>query len=160
MKNDRPISKPTEESLDKPNELSAFPITTWIDNDEGAYGLLELNIQSEGSRGWHRFQIIRVTRDDQFAVWFKDMGSREFFDADQLRIASGYPVRSGGEIHYRSVDTVGELRDMANQLRKSRPLQNVLGLEPSNLIESYNKGMEYLKDRVRHPGKKVFGYGN
>ncbi len=160
MKNDRPITIPTQESLDAPNEPSIHQITTWISNDEGAYGLQELDLQIEGSLGWHRWQIIRVMRNDQFATWFKDMGPRELYNADQIKILSGYPVRAGGQIQYRTVDTVGQLKDAANELRALPPYQQVMGLEPNDLVESYYTGMEYLKDRILHPGKTVFGHGN
>ncbi len=160
MKNDRPITKPTEESFDAPLNPSAHSVTTWIDKDEGAYGLQELDLMLKSNLGWHRFQIIRVMRNDEFAVWFKDMGPRELYNTDQIKIQSGYPVRAGGRIQFRTVDTVGELIDAANELRQLRPYQQVMGLEPSNLVESYYTGMEYAKDRVLHPGKTVFGHGD
>ena len=160
QKNDRPISTATIESFDEPLNPSAHSVTTWINKDEGAYGLQELDLMIKGSLGWHRWQIIRVMRNDDFAVWFKDMGPRELYNTDQVKILSGYPVGSGGRIHYRTVDTVGDLIDAADELRRIRPYQEIMGLEPSNMVESYYTGMEYLKDRLLHPGKTVFGHGD
>ena len=160
MKNDRPLTRPTEESYDVPNDPSIHQITNWVDHDEAAYGLQELDLMAKGSLGWHRWQIIRVMRNDEFAVWLKDMGPRELYNADQIKILSGYPVRSGGQIQYRTVDTVGELKDAADELRQLLPYQQVMGLEPGDLVGGYQKEMERIQDRMRHPGKTVFGYGN
>ena len=159
MKNDRPLTRPTEESFDEPNELSSFPTATWISNDEDAYGLFELNLQVQGSKGWHRWQIIRVERNDNFAVWYKDMGPRELYNADGIRILSGFKVRKGVRVHYETEDTVGDLKDAANELRQLNPYQQVMGLEPGDLLGGYQKEMERLQDRLRHPGKTVFGHG-
>jgi hypothetical protein len=81
-------------------------IATTITGDEKAYSLAELNEQSPGSRGFHRYQIIQVTRDGRLAEFRKDMGStRRWKGIKQFRIPSLFE------------HTVDELLDIAAYLR-------------------------------------------
>jgi len=74
--------------------------------DEKAYGLFEINQQSPGNRGFHRYQVIQVIRDGKIAEWRKDMGlASKFKGVNQLRIPSLFE------------HTVDELMALADELR-------------------------------------------
>ena len=93
-----------------------IPIATeFIDQDEKAYLLME---------GWHlnplfgerRVQRIWVLRDDDLAVWTKDLGPRDAFRADRFQIPSGI-----GNDHVELwAYSVGEIREIADYLRGER----------------------------------------
>jgi len=88
--------------------------TTWVDEDEPCLALYEMHLQSPGSRGFHRYQIIHVMRHGKPAEFREDMGlAKNFKGVDQLRIPGG--VEEGGR--YYVVETVGRLREIADYLR-------------------------------------------
>ncbi len=89
--------------------------TTWISEDEKCIGLYEIHEQSPGSRGFHRYQIIHVMRDDHIAEYREDLGpARKFRKFEQFRIPGGAKGEDG---KYYIEETVGSLREIANQLR-------------------------------------------
>ena len=51
-----------------------YPITQTIYGGEKAFWLTEFPYQSPGSKGFHRYQIIYVVRDDKLAEYHTDMG--------------------------------------------------------------------------------------
>ena len=87
--------------------MSSFIIAAnTISGDERAYGLFEINEQSPGNRGVHRYQIIQVVRDGRIAEFRKDMGlAKKFKGVNQLRIPSFME------------HTVDELMGLADELR-------------------------------------------
>ena len=81
-------------------------VTQTIEGNEKAWGLYEINEQSPGNRGFHRYQIIQVIRDGQIAEWRKDMGlAKKFRGVNQLRIPALLE------------HTCDELMDLADELR-------------------------------------------
>ena len=56
-----------------------YPITLTITPGEKAMGLYEINEQSPGSRGIHRYQVILVNRNDRLAEFRIDMGKEELW---------------------------------------------------------------------------------
>lgn len=89
--------------------------TTWISEDEPCLGLYEINLQSPGSLGFHRYQVIYVMRGDKPAEYREDMGPAvEWAGTDQLRIPGG-AVEDG---RYHIEETVGRLREMAARIRR------------------------------------------
>ncbi len=92
--------------------------TIYITEDEPCMGLFELNLQSPGSKGVRRYQIIQVMRDDKPAEYREDMGLAADCKADQLRILGG--VMIDGRFYIE--ETVGRLRQIANQLRGANNL--------------------------------------
>lgn len=106
--------------------------TDFIRLDEPCYGLFELNFQSPGSRGFHRYQIIQVIRNDRIAEFRKDLGaSKKFKGIDQFRIPGGF--KSNGTVHI--VHKVGELIDIANEMRHRRSLFDKMELVGVNKIK-------------------------
>ncbi len=83
-----------------------LPVADKIFGNEKAISLFEMHEQSPGSRGFHRYQIIRVPRNGIVCEWRKDMGLADNFKGiSQLRIPSFME------------HTVSELMAMANELR-------------------------------------------
>jgi hypothetical protein len=124
--------------------------THYVSEDEPCLGLYEINMQSPGSKGIHRYQIIYVMRGGKPSEYRKDMGNAKKFKEDQLRLPGGAYDETTDR--YYIEHTVGQLREMANQWRKAptfqgRPLQHVQGKalwqEWINQIES-KKGKEKL----------------
>jgi len=91
--------------------------THYIAEDEPCLGLFEMNLQSPGSRGFHRYQIIYVMRDDMPAEYRKDMGLAKKFKAIQIRIPGGAWDEYTGR--YYVEHTVGELVEMARDMREN-----------------------------------------
>jgi len=56
-----------------------YPITLTVIPHEKAMALYEVNEQSPGSRGMHRYQIILVARDGRLAEYRTDMGESKNF---------------------------------------------------------------------------------
>jgi len=85
--------------------------TQWIDFNEPAFRLREMNLQAPNGTGWHRYQIISVVRDDRLAEYQEDLGPREDFSADEFEIPGGVwdSLTGKGEI----LHTVAELRAYA-----------------------------------------------
>jgi len=96
-----------------------LPVADKIFGDEKAISLYEMHLQSPGSRGFHRYQIIQVPRNGVVCEWRKDMGkASKFKGINQLRIPS------------LMEHTVDELKSMADSLRSSKfDVKDFLGLE-------------------------------
>lgn len=75
--------------------------------DEKAWGIAEFNAIEPNGHAWHRYQRITVVRNDCEARWVEDLGP-----ADQYHDA-GFVIPSFFEM------SVGELRDMALEMRES-----------------------------------------
>ena len=133
-----------------------------ISYDEPALSLWEGNLQSPGSRGWHRYQIIRVIRHDRPAEYREDLGLADSFVAEQfyvcggtIRLINGEIVAVPVEIPYWAIDTieifhtVGELRDIADWHRMQPPFG--AQVEPLGLVDGYEnlveKSRPLMKDR-------------
>jgi hypothetical protein len=91
----------------------------WISPDEPCFTLAEVNLQSPGSRGWRRYQVVYVVRNDRLAEHQIDLGPAKKFKADQFRIPGGVQDKKTG--HVEIVHTVGELQDMADYMRAQTP---------------------------------------
>ena len=69
--------------------MNIIPAVADVIGNEKAVALYELHLQSPGSRGFHRYQIIQVPRNGVVCEWRKDMGSaKKFKGINQLRIPS------------------------------------------------------------------------
>jgi len=83
--------------------------TQFVLGDEACYRLSEVNLQSPDSRGFHRYQILWVIRDDKISEYVDDMGLSKNIKADPLIIL-------GCED-----ETVSRLKDIADQIRDESP---------------------------------------
>jgi hypothetical protein len=85
------------------------PAVDKIFGNEKAIALYEMHLQSPGSKGFHRYQIIHVPRNGVVCEWRKDMGlAKNFRGISQLRIPS-----------YME-HTVDELKAIANEMRVTK----------------------------------------
>ena len=90
--------------------------THFVLEDEPCLGLFEMNLQSPGNRGWHRYQILYVMRTDHPSEFRRDMGLAKKFKANQFRIPGGAWDETTQK--YYVEHTVGELVEMANDMRE------------------------------------------
>lgn len=105
--------------------------TTWIQEEEPCLGLYEISLQSPGSRGFHRYQIIIVLRDDKEVEYREDLGlSKNWIGTDQFRIPGGAKV--DGKFYIE--ESVGSLRSIANYLR-SHKLSEIMGFSKEEMVE-------------------------
>lgn len=82
------------------------PVTTYVERGEPAYALSEVNLAPPDFKAKHRYQIIYVQRGDKLAEFRRDLGlATNFPNSPALRIPSFW------------VHEVGELMDMADELR-------------------------------------------
>ena len=126
--------------------------TNVVSLDEPCFGLSEVELQSPGSRGFRRYQIMYVVRGDRLAEMRRDLGpAKKFKSAQQFRVPGGIiDEKTGkGEI----VHTVGELIDIADFLRAGRiPEPEV---ETRDLTTAYHETMDLRRRRASQ--KRVFG---
>ena len=116
--------------------------TNAVSMDEWAYSLKEVNEQSPNSKGWRRYMLIRVMRDDTLAEFRRDLGPARRFKADQFVIPGGVVDETTGR--FELLHTVGELYDIAEHLRSPvyrRPERPV----PTDLIGAYREQPERRK---------------
>lgn len=91
--------------------------TTYAEGDEFTLGLTEVNKVSPHDHRWHRYQIIRVVRDDRPADFTRDMGLKDgYLGIGQIAIIGGVIDALTG--HMELFHTVDELKDIAQQLRE------------------------------------------
>ena len=63
--------------------------TLSVNQNEKAYSLQEVHLQSPGSKGFHRYRILLVNRDGKLAEYREDLGlAKNFKGAKQLNIPS------------------------------------------------------------------------
>ena len=103
-------------------------------------------MQSPGAKGFHRYQIITVVRNDELVEWHHDMGpATKFKGIDQFRIPGGVRDERTRRIYIEH--TVGELQDIANQLR-TRPQMHTL-IPHIDLVAEAIKQAERYAARTR-----------
>lgn len=94
--------------------------TTYILADEPCLNLAEVNLIAPKNDGtsdtdWYRFQIILVVRDDKPTEYRERLGLAKDFKASGINIIGG--GRDGITGKLWSEETVGRLRDMAEEMR-------------------------------------------
>ena len=129
--------------------------TSFVSEDEACLGLYEINLQSPGSKGFHRYQILYVMRGDRPAQLRHDMGPAKHFRADQIRIPGGFYDEDTDR--YYVEHTVGELRQIADYVREHPAFEpaDLPNLERDQLIPRWLDQLDQ-KNRLRI-GKKVYG---
>lgn len=125
--------------------------TSAVSMDEPCYSLKEIIAQSPGSRGFRRYQCIRVVRNDKIAEMRRDLGPARKFAIDEFVIPGGV-VDANGRIEI--LHTVGELYDIAESLHSSvydRPEAP----KPADLVQGYYDSFD--KKRLRKAKRSMFG---
>ena len=88
-----------------------YPIALEVQDGEKAFALYEINEQSLGSRGMHRYQIILVNRGDKLAEFRIDMGSATKWKGIRFINIPSLWEHSVGELQF----IAGTIRDESAQ---------------------------------------------
>lgn len=116
----------TAKAARSPGKVTAA--TNAVSMDEFCFGLSEVHLQSPGSRGFHRYQVLAVLRQGKIVSFMRDMGPiSKFTNVQQFRVPGGLMDETTGR--YEILHTVGELYDIADYLRNgySKPPEFVPG---------------------------------
>jgi len=122
-----------------------------VQMDEACFGLYEQNLQSPGSRGWRRYQVILVVRNDKVAEMRRDLGPAKAFTAPQFRIPGGVRDETTGRIEI--LHTVGELHDIAEHLRDGRVAEPEI--ERTDFLAAYHDE----RDQRRRARRRLSQFG-
>lgn len=122
--------------------------TNVVSEDEPCISLKEINEKSADQRSFHRFQVIRVVRNDRPAEFRIDLGLAKKHKADQFVIPSAVKDDTTGRVE--CLHKVGELRHMAEQLRNQK--KDYRG--PPTILERYRRFREKKKGVIQ------YGYGH
>ena len=125
--------------------------TLVVTMDEPCFLLVEVNLQSPGSRGWHRYQILTVVRDEKLANARVDLGPAKDYIAPQFRVIGGVHDEHTGKTEL--LHTVGELVDIADFQRAGMIRQPEI--QQSDLQDGYYKH----RDAVRLASRRVSQFG-
>ena len=106
-----------------------------VKNDEPALRLEELNVQGIKGQGMQRRQFIHVIRDDKRAIWSEDLGDADSFHAPPFAIPS------------LMEHTVGELREIADQLRESK--------QGADRIQELSEASTMLEDAIEQAEQRT-----
>lgn len=132
------------------NNLLTLELELQVSKDEPCYFLQEELRQPPSSRGFHRYQLLTVVRDDNLVRARIDMGPAGMIMAKPLQILGGFTDPRTG--HIEICHTVAELQEMAEMERHSRREQEP---HPSDIVGQAHEEIEQ-RDWVKK-GKQVFG---
>ena len=88
--------------------------TTTILANEPAWSLREFNWHKQGTNEVHRYQAIRVARNDGLVTWEEDLGLASRWPFAKTFFIIGGEVRKGKGYVF---ETVGRLRGIADEMR-------------------------------------------
>jgi hypothetical protein len=90
-------------------------VTEAIRGNEPCMELAEINrVIPVAGAGLHRFQIVRVVRDDEVWEWTRDMGKASNYKTEQFIFPGHVPLGNG---HFEVLETVERLQAAANEYR-------------------------------------------
>lgn len=124
-------------------------VTQTVVDDEPCFYLAELCLPTQNGKGFKRYQILRIVRDDRLVTAYVLLGPARRFRADQFTMLGGV-VDEGGRGH--ADHTVAEMQEWANELRSRPPRRE---LEPLDLQRAWQEAAEEKK-RLR---KRQSTYG-
>lgn len=115
--------------------------------NEAAYLLRETNELNREKRSLRRLQRIWVNRNDQLAVFTKDLGPASDFTYPELQIPAEW------------CHTVAELQAIAEEVRNGRELDDLFEerQKTSTLVQDWLDQVERNREVMRN--KSVFGLG-
>ena len=106
-------------------------IVASVRNDEPAFLLREYDADKPG-HGSHRWQELRVVRNDRIATYKESLGRSEWFEGSRpINIIGGDP-NSGA-----AYETVGSLRDLANEMRLRGFSEDAYDVSPTGTPEQW-----------------------
>lgn len=130
-----------------------LPATNVVLQDEPCYWLTERHLQSPGSRGLRRFQILWVVRGDRLHEHVTDLGPASRYNGvPQFNVQGGVTDEQTGRIWIEH--TVAELRDIADAHRAGllgAPTQ----YEPTDMKTAWFKQLD--RKRLEARRQSVFG---
>ena len=118
-----------------------------VSNDEPSFLLREYDADKSG-HGSHRFQELKVVRNDRIATYKEALGRSDLFaGAKPINIIGGDPSTGG------VYETVGSLRDMANEMRLKGFSDDAYDVSPTGTpeqwVEAYHNEHEKREARKR-----------
>jgi len=122
-------------------------VTRLVSDDEICFSLREVN-KPYSNHGMHRFQELRVVRQDRLVTAYVDLGPSYMFKADPIFIPGGQVVNGRGEAWH----TVAELREIAEEFR-GRPVYRPFA--PSDLQSAFHNKIE--EQKRKHKNQSTFG---
>lgn len=133
------------------NAKDALSATTLsVFEDELCFILLEVNLLETTGHTLMRYQLLRVVRNDHLETAYVLLGPASQFTANPIVIRGGAVEPNG---RGWAVNTVGELREIADELR-ALPRHEI---EPIDIQGEYR---EYLDQRRRFAKREsTYGYG-
>lgn len=114
-----------------------------VNNDEPSMLLKEFN--KDGSR----WQTVHVVRNDEIAEYTEKLGPTSLYEYGPINIIGGVP--DTGEI----VETVGSLRDIANDLRFYGNSEDAYDAEPGKSPEQWANAYHEERER-REQGNRIW----
>lgn len=134
------------------NAKGAFDaVVRIVTEDEPCYLLAELNLLNASNMARHRYQVLKVVRNDRLVTAYIDLGLASFYKADQVTVPGGYVDDATGRGYVFS--TVGELREIADRLR-SAPVRREI--EPADLQGAW---LCFIEERRRFKTRQsTYGY--
>src|SRR3990167_7380033 len=134
------------------NAKGAFDaVVTHVVEDEPCYLLAEINMLNASNMRRHRYQILKVVRNDSMVTAYVDLGPARLHKADEVSIPGGYVGENGKGYVF---STVGELREIAERLRSGLVRREI---EPFDLQGAYDF---YQEEKKRFSTRQSsFGYG-
>ena len=130
-----------------------MPATQAVNMDEPCFGLVERILQSPGFRGFRRYRLIFVIRNDAVAEFRQDLGPAKKFKALEFYIPGGVIQEQTGriEIEHR----VGELVEIAENLHIKPVELPDMCYSTSDLLNRYH---DYRENRRKwREGISTFG---
>ena len=124
--------------------------TRTVFDDEPCYYLGEFHRPSRTGKSVSRYQMLKVVRDDRLMTAWVYLGPRQAFAQDEFQIPGGEMYEGRGRVWH----TVGELREIADELRGRKPRQEQ---EPMDLQSGFRRFAEEQVRRQRH--QSTFGAG-
>ena len=127
-------------------------VVTTVSEDEPCFFLGEFNFYPEGDPVRHRYQLVKVVRNDRLATAYIDLGPASRFKQDEFTVFGGeVDVRTGKG---RIWSTLGELRQIADENR-AQPVRREV--EVPDLQGAYNRLSEEKGLLKAH--QSSYGYG-
>ena len=106
-------------------------IAFYVSNDEPSFLLREYDADKPG-HGSYRFQELKVVRNDRIATYKEALGQSDIFAGSKpINIIGGDPSTGG------VYETVGSLRDMANEMRLKGFSDDAYDVSPTGTPEQW-----------------------
>lgn len=126
--------------------------TDRVTDSEPCFGLAEVNrVDKVAGHGVRRVQIIQVIRNDQIWEYTRDLGRADAFKTEEFAFPGHVPLGTG---RYEVIETVGRLRNAADEYRAKYDKPTPRNAEPTDLVKGFE---EYAtKRRDARKGRRQY----